>query len=118
MDIGQSGTYWAKIYIAGDYNIARQSCREYCMKGLCINISRTNYVYAMGEEEGVCVELVNYPRFISSKEEILEDAKALGEKLTIDLCQGSFMLMTPDTTYYFSRHEEIRERNKTEERLL
>ena len=113
----QSKTFWARIYIAGDYDTARQICREFCMSGLCVNISKVDYIYTMGEECGVCVELINYPRFATTETAIYEKAKDLGKALLLGLCQGSFLIMTPINTYYFSRREEIREANKTEDRL-
>lgn len=110
-------TFWVKIYIAGDYEMAKQVCREYVMKGLCINISKVDYIYTMGEEAGICVELIRYPRFKESQVSIVSDGISLGKKLMENLCQGSYTIMTPRITIYFSRREEIRDRNRTEERL-
>ena len=110
-------TFWAKIYIAGDYDVAKQLCREYVMKGLCINISKVDYIYTMGEEIGICVELIQYPRFKKSKGEILVDAIDLGGHLLLGLHQGTFTIMTPNHTFYYTRKDEIMEKNQTKERL-
>jgi hypothetical protein len=112
-----SDTYWAKIYIAGDYEVAKQVCREYVMKGLCVNISKVDYIYTMGEESGVCVELIQYPRFKRSELSIKQEAGELGKELIEKLHQGSCTVMTAYTTYYLTRKREIEERNEMRERM-
>lgn len=112
-----SYSYWTRIYIAGDYKQAKQICREYTMKGLCINISKVDYIYTMGEEAGICVELINYPIFSKNKLDILEDAENLAKKLLEGLHQASYTIVTPRKSYYFSRYMDIREKNRTEDRV-
>lgn len=111
-----SSTYWVKIYIGGDYDVAKQICRKYVMKGLCINISKVDYIYTMGEESGICVELIQYPIFEKNVFDILEDAMQLANELMEGLYQGSYTVVSPDKTYYHSRKQDIREKNKTNER--
>lgn len=112
-----SNTYWARIYIAGDYDRAREICKEYVMKGLCINISKVDYIYTMGEETGVCVEIINYPIFNKEPYVIKLDSILLANELMKGLHQASYTIMCPDETYYFSRKQDIREKNKTSERV-
>ena len=69
MFVKEVDTYWVRIYMAGDLQIAKHICREFCMVGLCINISETDYIYTMGEEIGFCVELINYPRFPATEKD-------------------------------------------------
>jgi hypothetical protein len=116
-EIITSHSYWAKIYIAGDYDLAKQICREYTMKGLCINISKVDYIYTMGEEAGICVELINYPVFSRNQADILEDAEQLAQLLLLRLCQASYTIMTPNKAYYVSRKKDIRDKNKTNEKV-
>jgi len=116
-DKASASTFWVKIYIAGDYNIAKQICRKYCMKGLCINISKTDYIYTMGEEKGICIELIQFPVFKKNVFDIEEEAMRLAEILLDGLCQASYTVMTPYRTYYYSRKQDIREKNKTEKKL-
>ena len=113
-----SKTYWAKIYIAGDYDTARQICKQFCMRGLCVNVSQTNYIYTGGEEVGVVVELINYPKFASTPQEILDTTKVLAGHLLMSLCQFSYTIMTPEETFFYSRGEDVRKKNRTEERLV
>ena len=79
--VKECGTYWVKIYMAGDINIAKQVSREFCMVGLCVNISETDYIYTLGEEVGFCVELINYPRFPTINNDITNKAAELGDLL-------------------------------------
>ena len=105
ISVKEVDTYWVRIYMAGDLKIAKHICREFCMVGLCVNISETDYIYTMGEEIGFCVELINYPRFPSTEKEILDRAYDLGSKLMEGLFQGSYTVMTPEKTYWVTRRE-------------
>ena len=113
----ETPAYFARIYIAGDYNTAKQTCRQFCMKGFCVNISKTDYIYTMGEESGVCVELINFPRFQQTNKEVFLMAVDLANKLLEDLYQASYTIVATDRTYFFSRKEDVRYRNKTDQRL-
>lgn len=57
-------SYPVSIFMAGDYNAAREICRAYCDEvGYCVTVTPTSYVYTGGEESGFIVGLINYPRF-------------------------------------------------------
>lgn len=96
-------TYWAEIAIAGDYDCARKSCRLFCESGLCVTVTKTAFIYTGGEQAGVLVRLINYPRFPAGREEIIKTAFSLARRLRIDLCQDSFSIITPDKTFYDTR---------------
>lgn len=92
------------IFIAGDLAEAKQFCREYCYEfGLCVTVEPVTYIYTGGEEEGVRVGLINYPRFPASAAEIAEKAKNLADLLMVRLCQHSYSIVGPDETEWFSR---------------
>ena len=100
-------TYWVKIEIAGDYHVAKQVCREFCMdEGACVQVHLVDYVYTGGEESGVSVMFVNYPRFPKDSDEIYRQAKRLALKLRDRMCQWSVMLITPTTTTWLTAREE------------
>ena len=100
-------SYYVRIHIAGDYAQAKQTCRQFCYeRGLCVGVTAKTYVYRGGEEEGVVVELVNYPRFPISTGELWVKAVALAEELRRGLCQLSFLLESPDKTRWFSYRPE------------
>lgn len=60
---GTAKTATFRIWIGGDYDTAKAACRRFTMRGLCVAISQTDFIYTMGAESGVCVTLINYPRF-------------------------------------------------------
>lgn len=107
-------SHWARIYIAGDYDKARDICRQYCYKvDLCVNVTRNAFIYTGGEEEGVIVELINYPRFPSITDVVDAKAYELGIELKRQLCQDSFLLMTPKETIWSTDRENDDEPKQT-----
>lgn len=104
MEYKKSDTYWIKIYIAGDINAIKQTCREFCMDvGLCVTINEIDYIYTGGEEKGVEIGIINYPRFPKKETELFTQAKELGHLLIEKACQKSFSIMTPNNTHFYSR---------------
>lgn len=104
MKVTDCETFWAKIFIAGPIYKAEEVCREWVMKGGCVNITANNYIFTQGEQTGVCIELINYPRFPKEGHEIEQEAIDLGLLLLKKLHQGSFTIMTPlRTTFYDER---------------
>ncbi len=101
-----ANTFWAEIAIAGDHAQAKQICREFCASGLCVTITPTAFIYTGGEEAGVLVRLINYPRFPSSPQALTDRALALAEKLRAGLFQDSFSVITPTETIWHTRREE------------
>jgi ferredoxin len=91
------------IFIAGDAAQALETCRDYCDDvGYCVTVTPTTYVYRDGQEAGVVVGLINYPRFPADLVHIEEKAIDLGMRLRDDLGQESFSVQTPATTTWFS----------------
>jgi hypothetical protein len=96
-------TYWVKIYMSGPYDVAAQVIRKYCKEvGLCVTIDRTKFIYTGGEEDGFVVGLINYPRFPKSELEIYKQAETLAIKLLQALHQDSYLVMNPETTYWYT----------------
>ena len=106
MKIMSESTYVATIYVAGDIATARQVCREYCMRGLCVTVTPTTFVYTGGAEEGVAVGLLNYPRFPSEPKDLYEHARALGQLLMEQLYQHSYLVVSPTRTRFYSRRKD------------
>jgi ferredoxin len=95
------------IHIAGDYDQARQVCREYCLSvGLCVTVTPTTFIYTGGEEAGVTVGVRHYPRFPSEPSELRRKAMELAELLRARLCQFSFMIEGPGSTEWASHRVE------------
>jgi hypothetical protein len=96
-------SYPVSIFIAGDAAAAQVICRDFCdEEGLCVTVTPTTYVYTGGEEVGVIVGLINYPRFPSELASILMAAKMLAFELMHKLEQESVSVQTPDETHWFS----------------
>lgn len=99
-------TGFAVIYIAGDHREALRACRGFCERGLCVNVSPTEYIYTYGQESGVRVELINYPRFPKKQSDINAIACELADTLCSALSQGSYTIVTPAETSFFSRRAQ------------
>lgn len=96
-------TYWARIYMSGPIDVAKQALRAECLsEGLCVTIDKTHFIYTGGEESGFVVGLVNYPRFPSSPANIVARAERLVSTLLDATHQQSAMLMTPEATRWVS----------------
>lgn len=99
-------SYPVSIFIAGSVWDAETSCLAYCdAVGFCVTVTETTYCYTGGEESGVIVGLINYPRFPKSSAEIWAHAEALAAKLRDDLGQQSYTIQAPDRTVWFSHRE-------------
>jgi len=91
-----------EICMAGDIEHAKQVVREYCYHvGLCVTVEPVTYIYTGGEEAGFRVGLINYPRFPSTKDEVDTHAVHLAVKLRNALCQRSYTIIGPDTTFWY-----------------
>jgi hypothetical protein len=94
-------TLTATIYIAGDYSTARKVCREYCWSvGLCVTVEPTTYIYTGGEEAGVRIGLINYPKYPTEAKPFIGRATNLANLLREELCQWSWTIVTPEKTYW------------------
>lgn len=97
---------YATIFIAGDINVIKQACREFCMSvGLCVNIKEVDFIYTAGEEHGAEIGLINYMRFPSSEEDLLEKAERLGEMIMERACQRSFSVLSSTKSIWFEREQ-------------
>lgn len=107
LKIGRTETFWVKIYLAGDIEVAKQICRAFCLDyGACVTVSPCEYIYTGGQETGYVVGLINYPRFPSTEEIVMYKANVLAEKLIDGTCQLSASIETPKETIWLSRREE------------
>ena len=101
------------IYIAGDYDQARNACKHFCNVmcmdtfscGLCVTVTQTSFIYTGGEEYGIRVGLVNYPRFPVSEEKLLSIAHQLADYLRSMLYQKSYLIITPADVIWDSNQQ-------------
>jgi hypothetical protein len=101
-----TSTYWVRLYLSGPIEIAKQVCREDCLReGLCVTIEPTTFIYTGGEEAGYVVGLINYPRFPTTSEKLVKRARELAILLLARTYQHSVLVMTPDGTEWITKRE-------------
>jgi hypothetical protein len=104
MVITSVSTYRAQIWIAGDYDQARQQVREFCLaEGFCATVTATTFIYTGGEEAGVCVGCLDYPRLPVGAEKLWDQASRLATLLMHRMCQHSVLICADDKTEWLSR---------------
>lgn len=92
------------IFIAGDLAQAKHICRAYCFEiGLCVTVEPVSYVYTGGEEDGVRIGLINYPRFPTDEPSLRARANELAARLMEGLHQHSYTVAGANETEWFSR---------------
>jgi hypothetical protein len=63
-------------------------CQSYCdSKGLCVSVTKTTYIYTQGNEPGVIVGLINYPRFPTTASKMFDMVMELSNELMTQLDQ-------------------------------
>lgn len=95
-----------RIWIAGDYRDAIRAVREFAEEGLCAAVAPAAYVYTGGMEDGVCVTLINYPRFPKSQWDLKAIAERLAEHLRSRLYQDSYSIEGPNETVWITRRAQ------------
>lgn len=99
-------TIWAKLYLSGPIEVAKQIIRAECMEqGLCVTVEPTSFIYTGGEEVGYVVGLINYPRFPTDYVSLRLRAEALAERLLRGTYQHSALIMMPDLTAWITTRE-------------
>ena len=115
MNIEKVPTIFANIYVGlkehysqvvFDYDVAYSICQEYVNEvGLCVTFTKTEYIYTEGNEVGLIIGLINYPRFPSDYETIYNHAMELGKRLKKQLNQHRVSIMMNDFTYILDDNE-------------
>jgi hypothetical protein len=98
-------SYWVKIYISGPIEMIDQCCREFVLDGLCVNVTETQYIFTHGEQQGATIELINYPVYPKTPEEIWDTAIDLANFILDNTHQGSYTVMDPDQAITFDRRK-------------
>lgn len=110
MDIVSEPSIFVRIYIAGDYNDAARVCREWCQRGACVRLSHCDYIYTGGQESGVEVAFINYPRFPAAESELMGKAQNLATELMDRLFQLSCTIEGPTQTIWLSNRPPTNEK--------
>jgi hypothetical protein len=106
-------TYYARIYVGmreeySDkvHNIEEvyELCQDYCNSiGLCVTVTPTKFIYKNGEEDGVIIGLINYPRFPAMNEEIQNTAYDIAIKFLKSFNQLKVSVEFPEKTCMVER---------------
>lgn len=98
-------TFHIDIWIAGNFEDAQRVCRRMCMADpFCVTVRPVEYIYTGGQEAGVVVSIINYPRFPRTPEELRAKAFNITSALMVELCQESATIeMTNETVMVSNR---------------
>jgi len=99
-------SYQVNIYLSGSIDIIKNVCREYCLIGLCVTINPTLFIYTGGEEFGVEIGLINYPRFKDEEINILNKAKELAALCRDAAFQHSYLIIDDNETIWNSTRDK------------
>lgn len=99
-------TFTVRIFMSGPIDIAKQVLREECMQGLCVTIDPAHFIYTGGEESGYVIGLLNYPRFPTTLDALMEKAVCITETLIERTFQRSGLVVGPTETTWVYRDEK------------
>jgi len=86
-------------YVLMSINDVKNICTTYVNEHkLCVTITETEFVYVNGNEPGVIIGLINYPRFPSEPYKIKHHAICLAEILKEKLMQQRISIVCTDET--------------------
>jgi hypothetical protein len=79
---------------------AKTICQDFVdEQGECVSLTPTEYIYTNGNEPGVIVGFIQYPRVPKYEGDILDRALSLAGLLMIGLSQFKVTVIAPDKTY-------------------
>jgi hypothetical protein len=85
---------------------AQEICMNYVNDvKLCVTLSPTKFIYVNGNEPGVVIGLIQYPRFRISEKEIKEKAIELARIMMVEFKQFRCTVVTTDQTYMLENEE-------------
>ena len=84
----ETTAYKVEIFIAGSLADIRPVCQMYVNRGLCVTVTKTQYIYKGGRANGAIVGLINYAKYPSDNSEIWLHAMALAHLLLANTGQS------------------------------
>lgn len=97
-------TWYAWVYIAGDYHTAKKVCEEFCFpSGLCVTVEEVDFMFGGGQETGARVGLIQYPPFEEEENILLDKAVDIGKRIAKSNHQFSFTVVAKEETHFYSR---------------
>ena len=95
-------------YIIHDVSEVELICQEYVDNiGLCVTVTPTKFVYTGGNESGVSVGLINYPRFPEQHSQyVINKAIDLAKILRERLGQTRVSVVAPHDTFTIGEFDD------------
>lgn len=94
------------LYIGGEVaEVKRLLARRGAEIGACWSVEPTEFIYSGGREQGVVVRRIAYARYPSDAEDAMTEMERLGEMLARVTGQGSFTVIGPDESVFWSRRK-------------
>lgn len=85
-----------------------QLCQEYAdINPTCVSVTETMFIYHKGNEPGVRVEFINYPRFPKDETSIHSQAEVLGQRLAEEFKQIRYSISDPYGTITYKTVGDI-----------
>lgn len=99
-------SFSVKIFIAGDIDKAKEFIyNQFETEGNCVNVQPTEYIYTGGREEGMVIEFINYARFPSNLDALVDRAIKMAYDLIIHLDQRSASVVGERLSHYLQRED-------------
>jgi hypothetical protein len=100
-------TVVVEIFIGGDINQGKHRLSQLASQnGACWSVEPTEFIYTGGREVGMIVRSINYPRFPSTVDKLMEDAILIAQELMYHLGQGSCSVVGPKETVWLTRRKD------------
>lgn len=82
-------------------------CQNYVDENpFCVTVTPTRYIYKNGQERGVIVGIIAYPRFPVDNSELIQHAMDLGNILMTKLKQHRVTITTPMESFMLENEED------------
>ena len=94
-------TYIVRIYISSCVEAVSQILSEYAFNnGACFTVEPTKFIYTGGQENGVVIGMVKYPKFEKSNTEIFNEAIKVAKIVLSKTFQRTCLVVASDETYW------------------
>lgn len=119
ISVDYSVNFNARIYVGmkdaatKDYNKlyydVYKVCQDYCNNiGWCVSLEKICYIYKNGSEMGMTVNIINYPRFPKTIEELENRTLELAKLLIVELDQCHLTVTMPNKTIMLNNNDKIK----------
>ncbi len=101
-------------YILHTLEECEQICQDYCdLVGLCVTVTPTKYIYKNGNEQGVIIGLIQYPRFPCLELEIENHALFIGRTLLEKFGQYRITINLPNEVVMLTNDSKLQDYEKS-----